>query len=58
MSFYVYWATSTRFRRQVKYLFGKKIWEKLLGMTVKRNQVEPENQAPDAQRRVSVIDVE
>jgi hypothetical protein len=42
----------------VKYLFSKKIWQKLLAMAGKRNQVEPENQAPDAQRRVSVIDVE
>jgi hypothetical protein len=58
MSFYVYWATSTRFRRQVKYLFAKKIWENLLTIIMHRNQIEPENEAPNMERRVSVIDVD
>jgi len=58
MSFYVYWATSTRFRRQVKYLFAKKIWENFLTIIMHRNRIEPENEAPNVERRVSVIDVD
>ncbi|CAF4762180.1 unnamed protein product [Rotaria sp. Silwood1] len=43
-SFFVFLISSSRFRRQVKYFFYRKIWRKFQLMRMKRNQVANENQ--------------
>jgi len=51
-------ATSTRFRRQVKYLFSKKIWQKLLAIKANRNQIGPVNQQQIEEPHASAVEAE
>ena len=57
-SFYVFLATSNRFRGQVKYFFCKKLLQKLMLVKGNSNEVTPANQQQIAEVHVSAIEVD
>lgn len=50
--------SSARFRRQVKYLYSKKIWRKCLAKNVNRNQIAPQTAMQRIVSHVSSIEID